>query len=334
MGAPLAIGPLLTQGIKNEFTYAYEPVYKGVEAEIGDVIWWNATSDKISELYGGYDSPLHPVRWDPGNMIASKTILSKQYRVTNRDFGRRVYLPRNADDDQTGGAETIARGLGRNWAMLPERIFYQYIQAGTDNDLLPAVPNSADGNALYLTTTRYGSSNGNVVSQTSTWTTVQSVITDTFSTIQRFVEFQDTEGQPYWDNMTIRSSGIKFFVGSSLTLVTQQAAKNMLTFHKIDGTSTTDISTAAAATNTVMASGIPIEYIPSQRITNSYAYAFLKNLPVERRPIVRQIRKAMVEHIGNYETSDHSRDTGETYVQYDSREGWGSWLAIGTIRVS
>lgn len=334
MGAPIAIGPLLTQGLKNEFTYAYEPLYKGVEAEIGDVIWWNATSDKISELYGGYDSPLHPVRWDPGNMIASKTILSKQYRVTNRDFGRRVYLPRNADDDQTGGAENIARGLGRNWAMLPERIFYQYIQAGTDNDLLPAVPNSADGSALYSTSTRYGSSGGNGISQTGSWSSVQSVITDCFAFLRRFAEFQDTEGQPYWDTATLRANGIKIFVGTSLTLPVQQAEKQMLTFHLNSGTDTTHTDTAAATNNTIMASGVPFRFVVSQRITDSKAYAFLPGLPVERRAIVRQIRQAMQESIGNYETSDHARDTGETYIQYRSREGWGSWLAIATVRAA
>lgn len=332
MGAPIAIGPLLTQGIRNEFTYAYEPMYKGVQAEIGDCIWWDATSDKISELYGGYDSPIHPVRWDAGNMIASKTILSKQYRVTNRGFGRRVYLPRDVDDDQTGGGPTIARGLGRNWGLLPERIFYQYIQAGTDNDLLPAVPNSADGVALYSASTRYGSSNGNIVSQTSNWGTVQAVITDTFSVFRRFSEFQDTEGQPYWDSATLKANGLKVFAGSELTLVTQQAEKQMTTFAKIDGTSTTDISTAAGTSNTLIASGLPVRFVLSQRIANDSSYFFIPNLPVERRAIVRQIRKAMSEHIGNYETSDHSRDTGETYVQYDSREGWGSWLAISTVK--
>lgn len=332
MGNPVAIGPLLTQGIKNEFATSYEPSYQGVEAMLRDVIWFDATSDKVSELYGQFDSPIYPVRWDPGDVIGSKSILSRQYRVQNRDFGRRVYLPRNWDDDQTGAVMNVARGLGRRWSTLPERIFYQYITAGTDNDLLPAVPTSADGNALYLTTTRYGSSSGNVVSQTGS-TTVQQIITDIFSVIRRFTEFQDTESQPYWDDSDIRR-GIRIFHGSSLTLVMEQAAKQMVVHSTIAGSSTTDVQTGAGVSNMVLASGRSISFVNSQRITSSSYYTFLLGVPVEKRALVRQIRKGEVEHVGNYETSDHTRDTGEPYIQYDSREGWGSMLALSTIRVS
>lgn len=331
MANPSGIGPLLTQGIRNEFSFAYQPAYQNYMAEISQVIWADATSDKISELYGFMNSPLHPVVWKPGDIIGSKSILSTQFRVQNRDFGRRVYLPRNYTDDQTGSVMAVSRGLGSNWAMLPERIFYQYIQNSTDNDLLPAVPTSADGNNLYVSSTRYGSSSGNTVTQTGS-STVQQIITDFFSVVRRFMEFQDTESQPFWPADIVRRNGVTVFYGSSLTLVMQQAAVQMLAHSTIAGSSTTDVQTGAATTNTIIASGIPVTWVPSQRITTTAIYTFLRGLPVDKRPIVRQVREGMTEAQGNWATSDSTRNTGEEYVQFKSREGWGSALAIGTIK--
>lgn len=328
MGNPLAIGPLLTQGIKNEFALSYEPSYKGVESLLKDVIWFDATSDKISELYGQWNSPIYPVRWDPGNMIGSKNVLSRQYRVKNRDFGRRVYLPRNYEDDQTGQSMNVARGLGRNWARLAEKIFYQYITAATDNDLLATVPTSADGSALYISTTRYGSSGGNALTQTSSWTTVQNLITDIMAAKRRYLDFTDTESEPFWDPSDIEA-GVTCFHGTDVTQVVEEVKR--MNFVPIGANTATS---NAGVSNVLMAGGLGVTWVNSQRITDTAAYLFLRGVPVEKRPLVRQIRKAPTEQIGNYETSDHTRDTGEPYIQFHSREGWGSMLAIATIRIS
>lgn len=318
------ISALLTPGMKAEFALAYQPRYAGIVGEIGDVAWLDATSDKLFEVYGIIDSAVHPARWDPGRTIPSKKIGGSQFTITNRDFGRRVLLPRNADDEQTGQLLNVSRSTGGRWVLLPERIFYQYIQASTDADLLPAVPNSADGNALYLATTRYGSADGNVVTQTGS-TTTQTVITDLYSGVQRFRDFQDTESQPFWDITFTRS--ISVFYGTSLTLVMEQVANQAMTHSVVS-------STGAAVTNIVMSGTVNWKFVSSQRITNSRLYLFLRNLPTELRPIVRQVRKGMTEAQGNWDVSDYTRDTGEVYFQFHSREGWGSANARGTIRIS
>lgn len=327
MADPIAIGALLTQGIKREFALVYAPRYKGVMDRIGEVVWLEVTSDKISELYGFMNAAIYPVRWDPGNVIGAQSILSVQFRVANRDFGRRVYLPRNYEDDQTGTAFQVARTLGTNWATLSERIFYQVIQAGTDNDLLPANPNAADGNAIYLTTTRYGSSSGNVVSVVDT-ATVQGVITDIYSVKRRFMEFQNTESQPFWDPTDV-DRGLTIFHGTALTQVMEQARYQM----RIPLAASTATSNAGISNTLSDASWTPT-FVNNQRITNSRYYCFLRGVDGAQRPLFRQVRKNMTEAQGNWATSDHTRDVGEPYIQFDSREGWGSALAIGTIRVS
>ena len=324
MASPMAIGALTTQGLRSEFSMVYQPRYQGLIQRIGDIIWLDATSDKLQEVYGFLESPIYPVRWEPGNVISSKTILSQQFTIVNRDFGRRVYLPKNWQDDQTGSAWQVARSLGANWGTLAERIFYQYILNSTDPDLLPVVPNSADGSALYLTTTRFGDAGGNVVGQTGV-TTVQDVITDLFSVHERYQDFQNTESQPFWD--PIDTQNIAVFYGTNLNLVMQQA-KNQTRPHSVVST------TGAATTNLVLEGDVSFTFTASQRITNNNYFCFLRGLPSYMRPIVRQVRKGETEAQGNFATSDHTRDTGEPYVQFDSREGWGSALAIATIRGS
>ena len=325
MPAPMAHTGLQEPGLRAEFALVYRPRYESLMKDINEVIG-EVTSDKLQEIYGYWESSIYPVRWDPGAPMPSKSILSRRFSVFNRDWARRVYLPRNYEDDQTGTTFTVARGLGLNWATLPERLFYQYITNSTDLDLLPAIPNSGDGNALYLTTTRFGDSGGNVVSQSSSWGTVQNVITDCFSVIQRYLDFQNTESQPQWSAADI-AKGVKVFHGTDVTLVAQQAAKQMLTHSVVS-------STGAAVSNILISAGVPFEFVNSQRITNTNGYFFLKDLPIELRPLFRQVREGMTEQQGNWETSDHTRDTGEPYLQFKSREGWGSAVPLATIRVS
>lgn len=327
MTQPISIGALLTPGLRSEFSQVYMPRYKGVEAMLKDVMAFDLGSDKLTEIFGYLEAPIYPVRWDPGQMIGSKSILSKQYTVTNRDFGRRIYIPRNWQDDQSGSVWQIARGLGANWATLAERIFYQYILDGSDPDLLPDAPLSADGLDLYSSSTRYGSSSGNIVSVGST-ATVQGIITDVYGMIRRLTEFLNTESQPFWDDADIRG-GIKIFHGTALTLVMEQAAKQMVV--AIDASTATS---NAGVSNTILASGRAIGFVNSVRITSSVYFGFLMGLPAALRPLFRLVRKGQVEAIGNVTTSDSARDTGEEYVQFDSREGWGSILAIGTTKVA
>lgn len=328
MPSPVNIGALLTAGLRAEYGQAFTPRYQGVMARIGSVIG-EVTSDKLTELYGALKAPIYPIRWDNGTQMPSKDVLSIQITVTNLDWGRRVYLPRNWEDDQTKTAWQVARGLGQNWATLPERLFYQFIQAGTDADLMPVVTASYDGTALYSASAREGATSGNIVTQTGS-STVQQIITDFFSVDARFADLQNSESQPFWDPSDLNSYTI--FYGTSINLVMMQAAKQMGVMSKIAGTSTTDISTAAGANNTILASGKQVNWQMSQRITNSAIYTFLNGIPNEQRAVARQLRKGLNEAVGNWETSDHTRNTGQPYVQYDNRETMFSFLFQSTVK--
>ena len=329
MPSPVNIGALLTAGLRADFSQSFTPRYQGVMARIGSVVG-EVTSDKLTELYGALKAPIYPIRWDAGKEMPSKDVLSVQISVTNLDWGRRVYLPRNWEDDQTKTAWQVARGLGANWATLPERLFYQYIQAGTDPDLLPVLTTSYDGTALYSGSAREGATSGNIVTQTGS-ATVQQIITDFFSMDTRYYDLQNSESQPFWDASDLNHYTL--FYGTSINLVMMQAAKQMVVMNKIAGTSTTDISTAAGVNNTILASGKQVSWQMSQRITNSAIYSFLTGIPNEYRAVARQIRKGLNEAVGNWETSDHTRSTGQPYVQYDNRETIFSFLFQSTVKI-
>ena len=329
MPSPVNIGALLTAGLRADYSQAFTPRYQGVMARIGSVVG-EVPSDKLTETYGALKSPIYPIRWDAGTEMPSKDVLSIQISVTNRDWGRRVYLPRNWEDDQTKTAWQVARGLGQNWATLPERLFYQYITASTDPDLLPVLTTSYDGTALFSASAREGATSGNVVTQTGT-STVQQVITDFFSMDARFNDFQNSESQPFWDPSDLNHYTL--FYGTSINLVMMQAAKQMVVQGKITGTSTTDVSTSAGVNNTIIASGKTVSWQMSQRITNSAIYSFLTGIPNEYRAVARQLRKGLNEAVGNWETSDHTRSTGQPYIQYDNRETIFSFLFQSAVKI-
>jgi len=329
MPSPVNIGALLTAGLRAEYSSAFSPRYKGVMARIGSVVG-EVTSDKLTEIYGALKAPIYPIRWDAGKQMPSKDVLSIQISVTNLDWGRRVYLPRNWEDDQTKTAWQVARGLGQNWATLPERLWYQFITAGTDADLLPILTTSYDGTALFSASAREGATSGNIVTQTG-FATVQQIITDIFSADTRYYDLQNSESQPFWDESDLQHYTI--FYGTSINLVMQQAFKQMAVMSKIAGTSTTDISTAAGTGNTIMVSGKQYSTQMSQRITNTAIYTFLTGIPNETRAVARQLRKGLNEAVGNWETSDHTRNTGQPYVQYDNRETIFSFLFQSAVKI-
>jgi len=328
----MELGGLLEPGLRNEASQVYRPIYSGVRSKIGECVWLEATSDKLQEVFGFLEAPTYFTWWPAETPIPSGNIKSQRFTIINRDFGRRNYLPRNSDDDQTGTAMQFARMIAETYAILPEEIFYQIITGTSFNGTTAPLPassyNVADGNGIYSTGTRYGSSSGNVVSVTST-STVQGVITDTFSVVRRFQEFQNTQGRPFFDATATRTMSI--FHGTATTLVMNQAEfQTRVPWEVTSGAN----GTGQTPTNVMREAGLSITYVPSQRITDSKYYCFLRGLPTYLRPIWRQVRKGYTEWQGNFVTSDHSRDTGQLYVQGDCREGYGGALAIGTIRVS
>jgi hypothetical protein len=320
-------GALLTPGLLADLSYVYKTTYKGVYERLKDVVWLDATSDKLQEIRGYLNAAPYPERWDRGSTIASAAMQAVQFTIPNQDWGKRIYLhDDDVQDDQTGSMWTMARDLGEHWATLPERVFYQVMQSTTDPTLLPVQPNAADGTGIYSGSSRFGIATGNQFNNTGQ--TVNAVLNDIFTIKQTYINMQDTQNQPLWDPTQIQRNGFRLFYGPALTLVMAQAAKaNIVPIGPNTATSN------AGVTNVLLADGTPIGFEINQRITGNSFYAWLQGLPVEKRGFIRQIRQGFFESIANWETSDHTRDTGELYLQYKDREGYGLGVVFNTVKV-
>lgn len=330
MPLTINIGALLEPGLRNDAAMIYRPQYEGIKAMLGEVIWLEATSDKLQEVYGYLESPPYFTWWPAGTNIPEASISSQRFTIINRDFGRRVRLPRNVEDDQTGTAYTIARMIAQTYVQLPTECFWQIITEGSYNSTtapLPALPKWADGGDMYESSTRYGSSSGNIVSVTST-STVQGIITDLNSVSRRFQEFTNTQSRPFFN--AGQTKRMTIFYGPAVTMVMNQAEFQTRTPWEVTSGSN---STGQTPTNLLREAQFDLTYAPFPYISNSRYYCFLKGLEPALRPLWRQVRKGYTEWQGNFITSDTSRDDGTTYVQGDCREGYGAALAIGTCAV-
>lgn len=320
-------GALLTPGMLADCSRVYSDTYTGIEAELGDVCYMGATSDKLQEIRGYLQSAPYPQRWDRGSTIQSETMQSVQFTIPNNDWGARIYFHDNdVQDDQTASLYEQARQLGRHWATLVERIFYQVLQNTTDPKLLPTVPAAADGSAWFVGTSRFGVATGNQFSDTGQ--TINAVMNDLFTIQQTLINYQDTQNQPLWNPRQIQGNGFKLFYGPSLTLVMSQALKASI----VPIGANTATSNAGIA-NFVLSDGTPIKPVINQRITGNSYYAMMLGLPNEKRAFLRQTRQEFFESIANWETSDHTRDTGELYIQYKSRVGYGLILPYNSVKV-
>jgi len=320
-------GALLTPGLLADLAYVYKFTYKGVYERLKSVVWLDATSDKLQEIRGYLNAAPYPRRWDRGSTIAASAMTSVQFTIPNQDWGHRIYMhDDDLQDDQTGSMWTMARDLGAHWATLPERIFYQMLQSTTDPNLLPVIPNAADGSGWFTGSSRFGIATGNQFSNTGQ--TINAVINDIFTIKQTYINMQDTQNQPLWDPSTIQQNGFRLFYGPSLTLVMSQAFKaGLIPIGANTATSN------AGVTNFLLSDGTKIDPENNQRITGNSYYAGLQELPVEKRGFIRQIRQGFFESIGNWETSDHTRNTGELYQQYKDRQGYGLGVAFSWVKV-
>lgn len=324
----MQLGALLEPGLRNYAANIYKPMYEGIRAMLGEFVAMELTSDKLEEIYGFIEAPLYFTWWPAETPPPSGTISSQRFAIRNNDFARRIYLPRNYTDEQTGTAMNFAKMIAETYALLPHEIFFQVIQETAFNATTAPYPylvKWADGSDLYETSTRYGSSGGNTVTLVSA-STVQGVIVDIFSNYRRYTEFQNTQSREFFNPQQCKRMTIVHGSAQSLTMA-QAEFQTRVPWEVTSGSN----GTGQTPTNILKEAQFDIRFFNSQRITATAWYSFLRGLPDALKPIWRQVRENYTEWQGNFVTSDHSRDTGQLYVQGQCREGWGGALAIGSI---
>ena len=188
----------LANGLRTEFWDTYAAVQNRVaDSRLSSVMNLGVGATNREHDFAYFESAPHFDLWKRGDEIKSKGMDSISFNVPVYEWGRRVPWSKwDRDDDQTGSLLDVARQAGQSAALLPERFFFDLIQNNTG--LLPSIPTAPDGAAMFATTAggsaRFGATNGNLL--TGTGAAAANILTDFYSAITQFLQFQDTEGQP------------------------------------------------------------------------------------------------------------------------------------------
>jgi len=315
----------LIRGARSEFLDTYKTMIAQSNPLLKNCMTLGLPSDKLSEVYPYFESAPNPRRWVRGEEIPREALTTKSFLVPNYKFGLAVdWFADDEADDQTGGFMGRVREVAERFALLPERIFFQYLTAGVDADLMPVVPNAADGVALFSATNagggnRFGVAGGNIVTGSGVATTA-AIQTDFYAAMTRFIRFLDTTNQPLWPAELV-SRGVTIIYGAANEQVFQQAFLQNF----VQGT-------AAAPSNVILNAGHKVTLWSTPRITDNDWFVFL-NAP-QKKPVFEQVREPLTDNIEDMLNSDLSRRTDNRSIQWKARMGYGIQVPYGCIKVN
>src|SRR5258705_233468 len=232
-GQVVSSGASFAGALRSEALLTYKRMYKGISDRLSLVGQLDIPSTRRTEDYFFWRAAPHLVRWARGEAMTEKAFAGVRYQCLNHRWARGLpWSHEDLLDDQTKSLLDQARDLGQSAVLIDERAFFQIINNGTDIDLLPSVPNAPDGQALYSTTdgtgTRFGATNGNLLS-TGAPTTSSAIQAGYYLSRAQLMLFQDTEGQPLFDQsvwnsptvVTFHSSQLQFFAQAFRQVINQ-----------------------------------------------------------------------------------------------------------------
>lgn len=329
-------GSTLTPGLRTDFWDTYEPMYKGVKDELGQVMKMDVPSNKLTEIFAYYLAAPHPVIWKRGQTATHKAFKAIQFSMQNRDWVIGVDWHLNDEaDDQTQSLRGRVMDTADHMALLDERVLFQMIQNSTDNELLESVPNAPDGAALYSTTDgegndRFQATDGNVITGTGLGS-ADLVREYTFDAKQRFIRFKDGQGQPLFDPKMV-DEGLILIANIDNSKVISEAFAQGRTLQIVKNVLATENIAAAAVSNVILDSGLKVKLWLTSRITNDNLYFFLQS-PRAKRPFFKTLRQEVREVTYDMTNDGHAKRTKEVGMQWDARYGYGVMLPYATVMV-
>lgn len=322
---PVLATEALARGLKQKFVNTYKLYVTGSEAKVGMVMDLSEPSDKSAELYAYFESAPHARRWPRGEDRGTESFRARSFEVPNYDWTAGVSWHSNdEDDDQTRSLTSQASDAGMTFALLPERVLFQYLNAATDLDLLPALPNAPDGAALFSATdgagnARFGVTGGNTMAGAGL--SAADIRSDFLTIKGRASRCTDTKGQPLLPAELLDEWVIIYgshleeaFAGAFLQTITPDRAR--------DG----------GFTNVIMVANIKITLWSTPRITTNNWFARPTKVP--HRSLFRQVRQEVRDNLADFTNSDHTRLTKEKQLLWDARFGFGLGLPYDWWRVT
>jgi len=335
MPAQVIASDVLANGLRTEFADTYMAIRnRQANSKLADVmdLGMNATNRKHEFAY--FNAAPHMEYWRRGDTIPTDAFDSVEFTTYVHEYAKRVPWSKwDRHDDQTSSLMDMARQAGESAGLLPERFFFDLLTQNTGT--LPAIPNAPDGASFFSTTdgaaaNRFGVANGNLLTGTGV-ASVSTIRADFYSAIEQWKQYQDGKGQPLLSDDVTDGGYIIIYP------VTHLEAFEEAFLQRRQGLSTSE----TAVTNLVQDASRDVTLWATSRLaaaagnhTANDWYIFLRNPP--KKPTFLLNRSGVQEFtsLEGDNNSDHTRDTAEEYVQWETRQGAGIALPFGAIKIN
>jgi phage major head subunit gpT-like protein len=328
----IVIAPeILVAGLRTEFADTYLAIRnRQASGLLGKVMDLSIRATTRQHTFGYFDAAPHAELWRRGDPIPQDGMSSKAFSVAVHNWGRRVkWHVNDREDDQTASLFDAARMAGESFGLLPERAFFDLLTGSLTT--LPSLPTAPDGAAFFATTdgsgaARFGVSGGNLVTGTSV-SNPSDVQTDYYKGIARWMQMQDGKGQPLFSPETIGAGALVIHSAADQAVFEQAFLQRRIGMVRGTDAGVTPSNVIQDASRNVMLWGTP-------RIPTGSWYMFLLQPP--KLPTFQLERKEVIERssLEGQNNGDHTRTTGEEYIQWDSRSGYGIGLPYAAVKIN
>lgn len=330
MAGTVMAGPALARAIRSDFIDTWKRRYEVSNDKLSKCMEFGVPSDNLVEIYGYGETPIYPRRTPWGQAPERRPHRYRSFEVENLRWTAEVeWLVRDRELSNLNDIERKARDAGRNFGTLEERLFFQQLTSATDRELLEATALAPDGVATYSAldgdgVARFGVAGGNIVSG-QTITSGAGFRTAIVNVINRFLDFQDPEGQPALDE------GI---VEGGLTIMFPNVRREQAMEAFIQSLTSQVVSTSnAGVSNFLLDAGMRIDLYGTQRLTTATeAYVFLNAFDV--KPVFTQVAKPLFEMYYDAGNSPQHGREGRESVNYEQWMGLGANLPLGSCQIT
>ncbi len=322
---------VLANGLRTEFADTYSKIRnRQADSRLGLVMDLGIGATNRQHEFAYFNAAPHMTLWRRGESIPTDAMDSVTFTTPIYEWARRVPWSKwDRKDDQTQSLVDVARMAGESAALLPQRFFFDLL-AGTTGTL-PAVPNAPDGAVFFSTTdggggARFGIADGNLLTGTGV-ATVSAIKTDYYNAIEQWKQMQDGKGQPLFSDEVV-DGGIILVHAASNTEAFEEAF-----LQKRQGQ--LDAADAASTpTNLVHDANRNVQLWGTSRLTGDDWYCFLRGSPKKATFMLNREGVQEFSSLEGDNNGDHTRDTGEEYVQWEERSGAGIGLPYGAIKIN
>lgn len=312
-----------TAGILADYQDVWMETRRAMDSRIGSVMDLSAVTNARTNTRAYFEAAPH-MKYQPyGDPIVEQAMDAKSFSITNYVYSVEIPYSRwDAEDDQTGSLVEAVRMAGRDGGLNPERGLLDLMNNTTS--FVPVVPNAADGNAAFLTTTRWGNAAGNndvVSSWNASGPATRSAI---WTAYKMMASYQDVHGQRWHPDDVLRSPLLIFGSSEDTDVIYEALNMGMVAYAA---------STSNAGVDNVLPKRLRFEdpwLTPS--ISSGTMFIFLTGVP--QKPFLMQDRSPIQMWDFNETNDPEAARTGRYAFVANQRLGFGVGLPGGAVKIT